>query len=149
MNFEIDKSLPLEEAIANVPKKYKKQARKAYFEDTPTETAIKRVQSLLFPEETDFMGDSISEAKGRRQGINPMSKEYQARVAERRVSFGVSPLTESGLAADNSSLEYTKKLLEEMTLEQINTFIERLNSLKEDACGAQDLSPEAVEKLRA
>ncbi|GAA0305714.1 hypothetical protein GCM10009128_26360 [Psychrosphaera haliotis] len=148
MNFEIDKSLPLEEAIANVPKKYVKQARKAYFEDTPTEAAIKRVKALLFPEETDFISDSTSEAKGRRVGINPMSKEYQAKVDSKRALFGVSPLTESGMAADKSSLEYSEKLLEGMTLEQVYEFIERLIFLKEDASEAQDLSPSAVEKIR-
>ena len=149
MTFEIDKSLPLEEAIANVPKKYKKQARKEYFKDSPIETAIKRVKSLLFPEETDFMCDSISEAKDRRQGINPMSKEYQEKVAKRRASFGVSPLTEAGMAADHSSLEYCEKLLEGMTLDQIKEFIERLVALKEDTSRDQDLSPQAVEKIRA
>ena len=47
----------------------------------------KLVQVLLyelFSEEQDHMFDSISDAKDRAKGINPMSNEYQLRVAEKR-----------------------------------------------------------------
>ena len=76
---------------------------------------MERAQSLarsihkeMFPEEYDFMMDSISDAQDRRRGINPMSAEYTAKVNARRSELGVTPLGENGMPTDNSSLGVAK-----------------------------------------
>ncbi|MBG22742.1 MAG: hypothetical protein CMF22_04695 [Idiomarinaceae bacterium] len=63
----------------------------------------------IFPEEYDYIYDSISDAKDRRRGINPMSEEYTSKVNERRRKLGISPLGENGQATDGSSHKYAKK----------------------------------------
>ena len=55
------------------------------------------------------MSDSILDAKERAKGINPMSKEYQQKVAKKRKNLGVSPLSSSGDSVDDSSWELCKK----------------------------------------
>ena len=55
----------------------------------------KQLHIELFSEEYDKMSDSILDAKERAKGINPMSKEYQQKVAKKRKNLGVSPLSNS------------------------------------------------------
>lgn len=57
----------------------------------------------MFPEEYDFMMDSISDAKDRKRGENPMSLEYTAKANARRKALGVPPLGPNGMPTDNSS----------------------------------------------
>lgn len=45
----------------------------------------------LFPEEYDFMYDGTSEAKDRKQGINPMASEYIEKTNYRRAALGFPP----------------------------------------------------------
>ena len=74
----------------------------------------KRVRDLefqLFPENYDQVGDSMSDSKMRKQGKNPMSAEYTAKVNARRVKLGVTPLGENGLPVDNSAFQYCINLL--------------------------------------
>lgn len=52
---------------------------------------FKELHHTLFPEEYDFIYDSISDERLRRKGINPMSIEYQEEVNNRRLSMGVEP----------------------------------------------------------
>ncbi|MCU7985589.1 hypothetical protein [Shewanella sp. SW24] len=52
---------------------------------------FKELHHTLFPEEYDFIYDSISDAYRRRKGINPMSTEYQEEVDNRRLAMGVEP----------------------------------------------------------
>ena len=42
-----------------------------------------------FPEEYDFMYDSISDANEREMGRNPMSKEYIEKINQKRAVLGV------------------------------------------------------------
>jgi hypothetical protein len=51
-----------------------------------------------YPEEYDFMYDSISDANERSMGINPMSQEYIDRINAKKAALGVSKLSESGMA---------------------------------------------------
>lgn len=44
------------------------------------------------------MGDDTADAKAKRRGPNPMSEEYIRKIAEKRESLGVSPLTKSGMS---------------------------------------------------
>ncbi|MEX0624599.1 hypothetical protein [Saccharospirillum sp.] len=56
-----------------------------------------------FPEESDHMMDSISDARDRKRGINPMSAEYTESVNTRREARGVEPLGENGLPTTKKS----------------------------------------------
>lgn len=69
------------------------------------ESLAEQIHHELFPEEYDFMMDSISDAKDRRRGINPMSDDHTAKVNARREELGVSPLGDNGMPTDNSSWE--------------------------------------------
>ena len=65
----------------------------------------KQLHIELFSEEYDKMSDSILDAKERAKGINPMSKDYQLKVAKKREHLGVSRLSSSGNSIDDSSWE--------------------------------------------
>tara|TARA_A200000113_G_scaffold98491_1_gene88274 strand:- start:1958 stop:2329 length:372 start_codon:yes stop_codon:yes gene_type:complete len=69
----------------------------------------KQLHIELFLEEYDKIYDSILDAKERAKGINPMSKEYQLKVAKKRKKLGVSPLSSSGDSVDDSSWKLCKK----------------------------------------
>ena len=69
----------------------------------------KQLHIELFSEEYDKMSDSILDAKERAKGKNPMSKEYQQKVAKKRKNLGVSPLSSSGDSVDDSSWELCKE----------------------------------------
>ena len=69
----------------------------------------KQLHIELFSEEYDKMSDSILDAKERAKGINPMSKEYQLKVAKKRKKLGVSQLSSSGDSVDDSSWELCKE----------------------------------------
>lgn len=71
------------------------------------------IHGSIFPEEYDCMYDSISEAKDRQRGINPMAEEYTKKVNERRRQIGVSPLGQDGQAEDTSSSDYSDKIAQE------------------------------------
>ncbi|MCG7584849.1 hypothetical protein [Photobacterium sp. OFAV2-7] len=43
----------------------------------------------LFPEEYDFINDSVTDARLRKRGINPMAQSYIDEVNERRYKMGV------------------------------------------------------------
>jgi hypothetical protein len=65
----------------------------------------REVHFEMFPEEYDDQMDSISDAKDRRRGKNPMSAEYVAKVNNRRKALGVSPLGDNGMPTNNESWE--------------------------------------------
>lgn len=77
--------------------------------NTWVENLIKCVADILyncnFPEEYDFVYDSILESKERRQGKNPMHRDYNEIVNRRRLELGVSPLGKNGKPTDLSSEE--------------------------------------------
>jgi hypothetical protein len=76
---------------------------------------IKKLASLLhgrlFPEEYDFMSDSISDAKDRKKGINPMSEEYIKKMDNKRQALGFLPILSSGHAVENETLEFCLKFV--------------------------------------
>ena len=65
----------------------------------------RRIHADRFPEEYDFMMDSICDAERRSRGENPMSADYIARVNAKRRSEGVSPLKPNGLSASLETWE--------------------------------------------
>lgn len=72
------------------------------------ESLARSIHQEMFPEEYDHMMDSVSDAKDRRRGINPMSADYTAKVNARRSEHGVTPLGENGMPTDSSSWEVSK-----------------------------------------
>jgi hypothetical protein len=57
-----------------------------------------------FPEEYDYISDSVADSIDRKRGINPMSKDYIKQVADKRSKWGVSQLNEAGLAVSGDSM---------------------------------------------
>jgi len=83
------------------------------FNDHVLEKVKKRANTLhhdQFPEEFDFMYDSLSDAKDRRRGINPMSQDYIDKVNSKRARLGVTALAENGKSV---SMDTYKICLEE------------------------------------
>ena len=82
---------------------------------------IKKIQielhAEIFPEEFDFMSDSIADAAMRRNGTNPMSEEYTTKINLKREKLGVSNLDSSGLPTDNSSQIYIENVIMKHLLE--------------------------------
>ena len=72
------------------------------------ESLAKQFHHEFFPEEYDFMMDSIADAKDRRRGINPMSAGYAAKVNARREELWVSPLGDNGMPTDRSSWDVVR-----------------------------------------
>ena len=100
--------------------------------------AAKQLHIELFSEEYDNMSDSILDAKERAKGINPMSKEYQQKVAKKRKNLGVSPLSNSGESVDDSSWELCKEecearknKLKTLKTELIEKYITKIKKNKE------------------
>jgi hypothetical protein len=60
----------------------------------------------LFPEEYDFMLDSIADARIRARGDNPMSSEYQDKVNQRRERLGFGPLGKDGMPTSNATIKF-------------------------------------------
>ena len=81
---------------------------KEFFRKREIQALAKKIHFELFPEEYDFMVDSIADVKDRRRGINPMSEDYTAGVNARRKELGVSPLGGNGMPTDNSSWDIAR-----------------------------------------
>jgi len=86
-------------------------------------TLLTQLHAKLFSEETDFMMDSIEDARERKRGKNPMSHTYTDKVNAKRVELGVSLLKENGLPANNSSSIYIEKITAELNIVQIRKII--------------------------
>lgn len=65
----------------------------------------------LFPEEYDHVYDSISEAKGRLRGENPMNAEYIEKTNIRRAELGFSPYEFGRTARNENTLSWVKENL--------------------------------------
>lgn len=76
----------------------------------------------FFPEEYNYIYDSVADAKDRSKGINPMSKAYIDKTNERRFNMGVKPFDITDDSPQNHKLAINDSLL--ITLE---LYIERLN----------------------
>lgn len=72
---------------------------------------VRSIHAKLFPEEYDFMADSIDDADDRKKGINPMSDVYIEKVAERRRVLGFSPLSEAGERMSFDTYRFCSELI--------------------------------------
>lgn len=85
---------------------------------------VTQLHNQLFPEESDFMMDSIEDAKGRRRGKNPRDQAYADKVNAKRKSLGVSPLKVNGMPADKTSVEYVEKITTGLEIGQIKELVD-------------------------
>lgn len=74
-------------------------------------TSPERLHEKLFEEEYIHMYDSSADAKDRAEGINPTNKEYQEKIRKKRGLLGVSQLSASGSAIDDSSMKLCERLV--------------------------------------
>jgi hypothetical protein len=56
-----------------------------------------------FPEEYDFMYDSVVDAGERKKGINPMSQEYIDKIKKKRDDLGVKQLSGNGMPVSHDT----------------------------------------------
>ena len=87
------------------------------------EQLTREIHGEKFPEEYDFMYDSIAEVNDRNRGINPMRREYIEKIREKRAKLGVSPLAENGMRTSNDTYylceeEARKQILSDITLKR-------------------------------
>lgn len=81
--------------------------------DNPdTYDAVRTLHALLFPEEHDYVYDSIADLYDRRSGKNPMNEEYIKRVDNRRVAAGFKPLNSVGYPEDDEAMTFIKNAVE-------------------------------------
>lgn len=82
-------------------------------QQNPTDftTQTKDLKYALFPEEWDFMGDSIADAHNRSRGINPMSQNYIDHVNRKRKAFKVRPYYDGGTASEISSEHFCEEVV--------------------------------------
>lgn len=69
----------------------KKENKKLLKEIEARHAPLNDLHSEQFPEEYDFIYDSIADKRDRNRDINPMSQAYQDRVNKRRLEMGVEP----------------------------------------------------------
>jgi len=78
----------------------REDALKARITELAREIHIER-----FPEEYDHYYDSIEDVKDRKRGINPMNKEYIAKVNTKREELGVELLADNGMPPSDETWE--------------------------------------------
>lgn len=97
----------------------------------------------LFPEEYDHGYDSISEAKGRLRGENPMNAKYIEKTNNRRAELGFSPYEVGRTARNENTLSWVKENLtlgKEAELRDIAT-----SRTQEDADAKRELEQARLE----
>ncbi|WP_223883464.1 5' nucleotidase, NT5C type [Arenibacter lacus] len=105
--------------LGNILRNYQEHLTKYELENLkdiqkrPTDfaTQVRELHLALFGEEFDFMTDSRTDSKDRKQGKNPMSSAYTERVNKKREAFGIPPLDAIGFAMDNSSIKFCEEVV--------------------------------------
>lgn len=69
------------------------------------ERLAQKIHVEKYSEEYDFMYDSISDAKDRSKGINPMRQDYIEKIKKKREALGVTQLSDSGKSVSNDTFE--------------------------------------------
>lgn len=82
---------------------------------------IDTLHAELFAEEYDCMFDSISEAKARRKGVNPMSQSYIDAANLKRRKLGVQPygITENSPDVDKQAFNSAKYISSHVYCKQL------------------------------
>lgn len=84
-----------------------------------------KIHSEIFPEEYDYIYDSIADVSDRKRGINPMNKEYIEKVNAKRITAGVTSLAANGMSQSKDSWEIAyrealSRISENLSLSQTN-----------------------------
>lgn len=77
----------------------------------PIADLARELHSALFPEEHDYVYDSIFEAKCRSRGENPMNAEYIEKTNRRRTLLGFSPYVVGRRAGNENTLAWVTENL--------------------------------------
>ncbi len=85
------------------------------------EKLTRKLHSEKFPEEYDFMYDELSDMRMRKEGRNPMSREYIEQIRIKRMNLGVSQLSESGMAVSDDTMQLCRREAEKIINDYINT----------------------------
>lgn len=85
------------------------------------ENLTKEIHFNRFPEEYDFMLDSIADANIRENGINPMSEEYIEKAIKKRHELGVSQLSNNGMSVSKDSCELCEIEARKQIFSNLNT----------------------------
>lgn len=112
-NFRNDtKGMSLVEIAAYKLNKVQEQERKEL---------IRMLHIAIFPEEYDYQGDSYSDTKERKRGIDPLSKSYIKTVDERRLKLGVEPYV-----CNQEHFQTTRDYCQQKTINLSNSEIKAL-----------------------
>jgi hypothetical protein len=112
--LDIDNTLPIEQALAHVSPKDIKLARKLYAQPNEKTLAVNALHRAMFSEEHDHEGDSNLDALQRKNGISPMSDDYQKRTNKKRRLFGFDDYQPSK-KGNKTTYEYCCRLCEKMS----------------------------------
>jgi hypothetical protein len=91
-------------------------------EDEALRHSGRELHAALFPEEYDHMYDSVSEAKDRQRGKNPMSAEYVEKTKTLRAQVGFTPFSVGPDACNDDTYSWVMEKLrqgEEAELREI------------------------------
>jgi hypothetical protein len=84
-------------------------------DETDAGEAVQRLtrelHAALFPEEYDYMYDSVSEAKARLRGKNPMSDEHAEKVNQQRAQLGFSQFVVGPDGRNDDTFAWVKEKL--------------------------------------
>jgi hypothetical protein len=80
-------------------------------EDEALRHSGRELHAALFPEEYDHMYDSVSEAKDRQRGKNPMSAEYVEKTNTLRAQVGFTPFSVGPDACNDDTYSWVMEKL--------------------------------------
>lgn len=73
----------------------------------------RELHAALFPEEHDHLYDSVSEAKDRQRGKNPMSAEYEEKTNTLRAQLGFTPFSVGPDAYNDDTYSWVMEKLQQ------------------------------------
>jgi hypothetical protein len=129
------------------PAEVEKLDKQASFIKQQIENA-RELHELLFPEETDFMWDSVADMKDRERGINPMSKEYVERIKTKRNMLGVPQLTENGMPVDETTYKLCVAEVKAEHEGKTTPWTEKFKKLKAEALEEKRKHKERMDELQ-
>ena len=94
-----------------MPKKEKRRNAPIDREEEEFNRQVRARHIELFSEEYDHMFDSMSDARERRLGHNPMQAAHLESVNKSRKEMGFEPLSESGYATSNDTFKFVESMM--------------------------------------
>jgi hypothetical protein len=97
----------------------------------------RELHAALFPEEYDHMYDSVSEAKDRQRGKNPMSAEYEEKTNTLRAQLGFTPFSVGPDAYNDDTYSWVMKKLRQGKEAELRNIV--TSHTQEDADAKREL----------